>query len=207
MPLMLGKTFDRSYMLRLPIVDGFYNIGVFFNKRSSFVLFRVDPDFSNQYSNQSIPKHGIKINMFKNLESSKFCETFLNLHNYRKTSLDIRNQFDSVKSEYHTEVNFIFNETINVAKVDIGDRELFDALTLYGFCLTSYMNEFTFIICERHNIVKRLNKKVVRTTGLQIATAPALSLLDEFHEESRTAGKVGLELKHPTNGIINLSEK
>lgn len=203
MSLSLGKTFDRCYTARLSILDGHYNIGVFFNKRSSFVLFRVDPDFPN--INQI--KHGIKISMFKNLESSKFCETFLKLHNYRKNTLDIRNQFESIKSDYHLDIGFVLNETINIAKVEVGDRELFDTLTLYGFCLTTYVNEFVFIICERQNIVKRLNKKVVRTTGLQIATTPSLTLLNEFYEESRTSGRLGLDVNQPTNTVIKLNEE
>ena len=47
-----------------------------------------------------------------NLESSKFCETFLKLHNYRKSTLDIVNQFDSIKPEYYSDINFILNESI-----------------------------------------------------------------------------------------------
>ena len=96
MALTLGKSFDRNYNIRIPFLDGYYNIGIFFNKRSTFLLFKVDPDFSIA-TNQ---KHGVKINMFKNLESSKFCETFINLHNYKKSTLDIINQFDNIKSEY-----------------------------------------------------------------------------------------------------------
>ena len=84
MSLKLGKSFNRSYNIRIPILDGHYNIGIYFDKKSTFLLFRVDPDFSD-----SSFKHNIKINMYKNLESSKFCETFIKLHNYRKNTLDI----------------------------------------------------------------------------------------------------------------------
>ena len=84
MSLKLGKSFNRSYNLRVPILDGYYNIGLFFDKKSTFLLFRVDPDFSHGKFERNV-----KINMFKNLEQSKFCETFIDLHNYRKNTLDI----------------------------------------------------------------------------------------------------------------------
>jgi len=103
MSLKLGKSFDRNYNLRLPFLNGYYDIGVFFNKRSTFLLFSVD-------SSLGVDGQGVKVNMFKNLESSKFCETFLELHNYRKSSLDILNQFKCIKPEYYHEVSFILNE-------------------------------------------------------------------------------------------------
>jgi len=180
MSLTLGKTFDREYKLRIPFLDGFYDIGVFFNKKSTFLLFNVDSEFPND-----IDSHGTKVNMFKNLESSKFVETFLNLHNYRKQSLDIINQFQSVKNEYFHDVNYLFNETIRVARIEVDGRVLYDALTLYGLSLSAFNNESIFIIAERQNIIKKLDKKLVRTTGIQICTARAVKMINEFHLESR----------------------
>ena len=179
MGLALGKSFDRSYNIRVPFLDGSFDIGVYFNKRSSFLLFRVDPDLTNKRNiDQSL-----KISMFKNLESSKFCETFLNLHSYRKSTLDILNQFQSVKDEYYHDISFLFNETINLSKIEVEDRILYDTLSIYGLTLTAYNNEFLFLIAERQNIIKRLNKKIVRTTGCQISTSNAIDLLSDFHKE------------------------
>jgi hypothetical protein len=144
--------------------------------------------------------------MFKSLDASKFCETFINLHNFRKNTLDILNQFHSIKTQYSDDINFIFNETLNLTKIESDDKVFYDTLTLYGFTLTSYSNDFAFIIAERQNIIKKLSKKVVRTTGLQIATAPALNLLEEFYNESKTAGKEGLEIR-TTTGIIKLEDQ
>ena len=201
MGLELGRTFDRSYNLRISFSDGFFNLGVFFSKRSPFVLFRIDPDFRTSRHESSV-----KINMFKSLEASKFCETFINLHNFRKNTLDILNQFHSIKDQYTDDVNFIFNETLNLAKVESDDKVFYDTLTLYGFTLTSFSNDFVFVIAERQNIIKKLSKKVVRTTGLQISTTPALNLLDEFYNESKTSGKEGLEPKI-LSGVIKLEDQ
>jgi hypothetical protein len=190
MSLTLGKLFDRRYDMRIPFMDGYYNIGAFFNKRSTNLLFSVESDFS-----ESNTKHGIKINMFKNLKSSKFAETFLSLHNFRKNTLDIMNQFNNIKDEYSYEISFILNESLKLSKVEVDDKVLFDTLNLYGFTMTSYDDEFIFIIAERQNILKKLGKKLVRTTGIQISTSAALGLLNEFHNESRNCGKEGLQPK------------
>jgi len=146
--------------------------------------------------------------MFKNLESSKFCEIFLKLHNYRKNTLDIRNQFTGIKDEYLFDINFIFNETISLFKVELDDKVLFDTLTLYGFCLSSYEDEFAFIIAERQNIVRRLNKKVVRTTGMQIATSSSISILNEFYDERQKSKRNNVQKpKFPLEEVIKLDNE
>jgi len=184
-------------------MKGFYNIGIYFDKKSTFLLFSVDPDFSE--SDEF--KRSVKINMFKNLEASKFCETFLDLHNYRKNTLDISNQFEKVKDEYTHDISFVFNETITLSKVELEEnRTVYDSLNIYGFSLNSYGDEFLFLITERHNILKRLKKKVVRTSGLQIATKPALSLLDEYHNERMTAGHLHMEDRIHRDDVIKLSD-
>lgn len=206
MALKLGKSFDRNYNLRVPFLNGFYNVGIFLNKKSTFLLFSVESAVRTD------EVEGIKINMFKNLESSKFCETFLELHNFRKSTLDILNQFKCIKPEYYHEVSFIMNETLNFAKIEIDeDKTLFDCLNIYGFTLNSYQNEFIFLITERQNIVKKLNRKIVRTSGIQIGTSQALHMLNDYHEESRTAGRAGLEQIVPMDSsfrkIIKLDDE
>lgn len=202
MTLKLGKSFDRHYDIRVPFVNGFYDIGIFFNRKSTFLLFGVEQETAPSEVS------GVKINMFKNIESSKFCETFLELHNYRKHTLDILNQFKGIKPEYHHEISFITNETLTLAKIEIDeDRKLFDCLNIYGFTMNAYMNEFIFILTERQNIVKKLGRKIVRTSGIQIATTQAWSMLNEYHHESLTAGRAGTELKLPTDKIIKLDDE
>lgn len=200
MPLSLGKQFNRNYNIRIPFLDGFYNIGIYFDKRSTFLLFGVNPDFSTS----SFEKN-VKINMFKNLESSKFCETFLDLHNYRKSTLDISNQFEKIKPEYSGDLSFVFNETITLAKVDLHDKSVYDLLNIYGFTINSYINEYIFILTERHNIVKRLGKKIVRTSGMQIATTPSLKTLDEYHQEAKNP-RISFEILDHSDKTIKLNE-
>jgi len=190
MSLSLGRSLNRCYQLRLPFLNGNYNINIFFNKKSTFLLFGINPDFKEGDSVQ----YGSKINMFKNLQSSKFCETFLNLHNYRSPKLDIVNQFDSIKSEYNFNINFILNESINLSKIEIDGKTFYDNILIYGLTLESYYNEFIFVIAEKQNVIQKLNKKIVRTTALQIGTANSLHLLDEFYDEYKCNKKYNSDL-------------
>jgi hypothetical protein len=182
-------------------MSGFYNIGIFFSKRSTFLLFSVESDFRTGTV-------GAKVNMFKNLEGSKFCETFIELHNYRKSTLDIQNQFQAIKAEFHQDISFVSNETITLAKVEVDDRVIFDSLNIYVLTMNAYVNEFIFLITERHNVVKKLRKKIVRTSGLQIATTPALNLLNDFHEEFRQSKNPSLFTPiDRSHQIIKLSDE
>ena len=202
MGLKLGKSFDRNYNMRFNFLRGYYDIGIFLNKKSTFLLFSIDSNL------QDTKVSGVQVNMFKNLESSKFCETFLELHNFRKNTLDILNQFKAIKAEYYHEVSFITNETIYLAKVEIDeDRTLFDSLNIYAFTLNSFINEFIFVITERQNIVKKLNKKIVRTSGVQIATSRAINMLNEYHDESLMSGRAGTEMRFPSDEVIHLDEE
>ena len=77
MSLNLGKELNRCYEIRQPFINTNYIISVFFNSLSNLVLFKVNDD--RNYDDKT---HGIKISMFKNLNTSKFCSLFLNFNNY-----------------------------------------------------------------------------------------------------------------------------
>ncbi len=191
--LNLGKVLNRNYAIRLPFLSGSYDINIFFNKKSSFLLFSIEPDFRDDVN----INYGTKVSMFKKLQSSKFCETFLNLHNYRGKKLDIINQFESIKYEPQSDIHFIFNESINLSKYEFDNKTFYDSLQIYGLTLVTHPNEFIFIIAERQNIIQKLNKKIVRTTAIQIGTNNSISMLNEFHDEFKSSNNnhVGLELE------------
>ena len=199
MSLVLGKSLNRNYNIRLPFLDGFYNIGLFYNTKSPFLLFSVEPDITF-----SELKHSVKVNMFKNVESSRFVGTFLNLHNYKSYNLDIINQFKEIKPDYTNDINFILNENLILSKVQVEDNTYLDQLVLYGLTLTSYSTEMIFLIAERQNIVAKLRKKVVRTTAIQISTIGAMNMVDEYFEELRTSQKK--EDNFSSNEVINFNQ-
>jgi len=190
MSLNLGKILNRNYAIRVPFLNGNYDINIFFNKKSSFLLFGIEPDFRDDVN----INYGTKVNMFKNLQSSKFCETFLNLHNYLGKKLDIINQFESIKDEHLNNIQFILNESINLSKFELDSKIFYDSLQIYGLTLVTHSNEFIFIIAERQNIIQKLNKKIVRTTAIQIGTNNSINILNEFHDEFKTNSHFDLEL-------------
>jgi hypothetical protein len=189
-------------MIRLPFLDSFYDIGLFYNNKSSFLLFSVEPDFSQSKAKEL--SHNIKVNMFKNIESSKFCETFLNLHNYRSKTLDIVNQFKEIKSEYSLDVNFLFNETITMSKTVVENSTFYDNLNLFCFTLAPYANEFLFLIAERQNIISKLQKKIVRSSAIQISTSSSLELIEEFYNESRNSKILDVSKRIASDEVIKL---
>lgn len=188
--LNLGKILNRNYAIRVPFLNGNYDINIFFNKKSSFLLFGIEPDFRDDIN----INYGTKVNMFKNLQSSKFCETFLNLHNYRGKKLDIINQFESIKNEHLSNVHFILNESINLSKFEFDNKIFYDSLQIYGLTLVTHSSEFIFIIAERQNIIQKLNKKIVRTTAIQIGTNNSINILNEFHDEFKNNIRLDLEI-------------
>ncbi len=183
MSLTLGKSLDRNYSLRVSLLNSFFNIGIFFNSKSPFLLFRVDNDPSeNNYENKI---NSYKINTFKNIESSLFCETFLDLYSFRNNSLDISNQFNKIKDYYINDITHIINENIILSKITYNDSIFYDQLIIYGFTLTIYDDQYLFILTERQNIISKLKRKVVRTSGLQIASSDALSIISDYRKNSR----------------------
>ena len=199
MSLTLGKLFDRNYNLRVSFLDGFYNIGVFFNRKSDFVLFSTEPSFNNNASNVST-----KVNMFKNLEASTFCDTFLKLYTFKNNNLDILNQFHNIKEEFQEDIIFTFNEAITLGKVKVHDRELYDTITVYGFTMVSAVDEFLFLIAERQNIKPQVGKKKVRTSAMQIATDNSIEIIENYREELKK--HKNLHNKNSTNEPVDFDK-
>jgi hypothetical protein len=182
MSLRLGKKLNRSYSIRLPFNNGFYNVTVYLDKGSTFSLFSIDSDFETSNKTPGMVK------MFKNVEAAKFCDIFIKLHNFKRETLDIVNQYDCIKPDYTNDITMVLNETITMSKIKVHDKDIYDTMNLYGFTILPYVEEYFFMIAERHSIMKKLGKKVVRTTGLQIATPSTIKILEEYYEESRNSG-------------------
>lgn len=173
MSLTLGKIFDRSYNFRVNINDSEKNIGIFFTKHNSFVLFDIPKD-------DNAAQTGCIIRTFKNLKESTFASNFLDLHDFNGKNLDIRNQYNNIKSDYKNDIRNHINESIILSKYNINNSDVYDSLVVYGFCLSCYTDDFLFLIAERQFIHKKLERKIVTSTGLQIATPSGIQFLEEL---------------------------
>lgn len=173
MSLTLGKIFDRSYNVRVSINSSEKNIGVFFTRHNSFVLFDIPKD-------ENAEQTGCIIRTFKNLKESMFVSTFLDMHDFTAKNLDIRNQYNNIKQTYKNDIRNSINETVIMSKIKLNNDDIYDSLVLYGFTLSCYSEDFLFLIAERQFIHRRLERKIVTSTGLQIATPSGLEFLDEL---------------------------
>ena len=176
--LRLGKDLDRCYSMRIPFLDGFYKVDIFFNKNNTFLLFGADQNVSKQQS--------ITLKTFKNLKAAKFADLFLELYDFQNDRLDIINQYRNIKEEYISDIHNVLNENIVLSKyVDDNDKILYDCIIIYGFNFISYPKDFIFIIAERQSISAKLQKKFVRSTAIQIGTLKSLELMKsyEVHKE------------------------
>jgi len=177
MPLTLGKAFNRSHNMRVHFLDGFYDIGIFYNTKSYFVLFDIKPIASMTNNDCST-----KIQMFKNIEASKFCQLFMNLHSYKSENLDIQNQVKKIKSNYDDTLIMNMNETITLARINLtSEKQVEDFINIQGYTLTDYTNEYLFLIVERCFIDRYDSKKIVRTGAIQLSTSNSFDFVESIY--------------------------
>jgi len=176
MALTLGKVFNRNHFMRINFLDGYYDIGVFFTTKTPFVLFDIKPVAS------MVSNCRANIRMFKNIEASKFCQVFLDLHSYRSEKLSIKNQIDKVKSGLESEVNLQINETITLSKIVLSkDHIVDDFLNIHGYTLPCYPNEYLFLVAERCFISRQDHKKIVRTVAIQLSTNDSYDFVESLY--------------------------
>ena len=176
MSLSLGKVFNRSHFMRVHFLDGYYDIGIFFTTKNHFVLFNARPVAS------MVDNTNVQIQMFKNLEASKFCQVFLDLHSYKSDKLNIRNQIAKVKDGMEKEINLQYNETITLSKIQLSkDKKVSDFLNIHGYTLPNYPSEYLFLVAERCFISRKDNKKVVRTVAIQISTIDTFDFIEGLY--------------------------
>jgi hypothetical protein len=180
--LRLGKSFNRSYSIRVPLIDQIFDIGIFFSTKSVFVLFSIDLEPSSSFPKPVEKAAGYKILTFKNLRSSLFCELFLDLYTYSSLKLDIVNQVKGIKDGYHNEVIRRKFEKIylNSYEFESEGKMLDDKIEISLYNLVSFHKEFIFLVCERCFVSKLLGKKIVRTSALQIGSSSSLTYLKEL---------------------------
>ena len=110
-----------------------------------------------------------------------------------------------IKPDYTLDINFLFNETLTMSKIVVDNSTFFDTLNLYCFTMSSYMSEFLFLIAERQNIISKLQKKVVRSSAIQISTTSSLNVIQDFYDEARQVKIKDVTKRIPSDEIIKLN--
>ena len=169
--LTFGTKLNRSYSLYLPFVGNHESIAVYFHKGNTSLGFKPDHNL------QELSKEGnISITTYKDLKKSTFASTFLDIKDFTSDTLNIKNQFSNVLDPFKEKIQYLANESIKLSKIEIDDgkKVLENLLYIYVFTFTDYDNEYIFVLAERQHIDTVLNKKFVRTSGIQVATLECL---------------------------------
>lgn len=169
--LTLGSKLNRLYAMHLPFMDDFCEIAILFNKSNSFIGFNLDQtNYVRSRNNES------KCFIFNDLSKSAFATSFLDIRDFRSKNLDIKQQFNNILPEFKDKIHYETNETVKLSKITTPKGKLESCLYIYVFRLTDYGNNFIYCLAERQHIDIVLDKKIVRTSAIQLST-------NECHED------------------------
>lgn len=168
--LTFGSKFNRSYGIYLPFRGQYTTTTVFFNKTNPLIGFVTDRTVNQMCRNQEV-----KTQIYKDLKQSSFASTFLDIKNMKTPNLDIRNQFCNVLPKHRQKIQYLGNETIKLAKVEAPNGKTFEScLYVYILGFSDYEGDFLYFLAERQHIDVSINKKLVRTSALQVSTVDCL---------------------------------
>jgi len=168
--LTFGSKFNRSYGIYVPFRDTHISVTVYFNKTNTYIGFVTDNKINQMCRDQEV-----KTQIYKDLTQSSFSNTFLDIQNMKTPNLDIRNQFCNVLPKHRQKIQYLGNETIKLAKVEAANGKTFEScLYIYILGFSDYEGDFLYFLAERQHIDIAINKKLVRTSALQICTLDCL---------------------------------
>ena len=175
--LTLGSKLNRMYSLNLPFMKDFCGIEILFNKTNSFIGYNVD-----QYNYIKSKNNECKCFIFSDLAQSAFATSFLDLRSFKSKNLDIKQQFNNILPDFRGRIHYESNESIKLSKIITPNGKVESCLYIYVFRLTDYGNDFLYCLVERHHIDIALDRKIVRTSAIQLSSnecAEDLSVLIE----------------------------
>jgi len=163
--LTFGPKLNRSYSLYLPFMKQEIEVSIMFHKSSTFVGFNTEQKIYNMVRENQVHSY-----IYKELSESAFASTFLELRDFRSNNLDIKLQFNNIQERFRGEIQYISNETVKVSKVKTKSGEFESSLYVYVFGFHDYGDNFLYFLAERQHIDCSLDRKVVRTYGLQLCS-------------------------------------
>jgi len=176
--LTFGSKINRSYSMYFPFMGDHTHITVYFSKSNTFIGFSTDSKIQGLCKEQVV-----NVNTYKDLRNSLFSKTFLDVKDLKTDNLDIRSQFSNILKEYGDTIQYTFNESIKLSKVNTENGPFDNLLFLYGFTFTNYQDDFIYILAERQHIDTIINKKLVRTSAIQISTKECFDNMIRMSEQ------------------------
>jgi hypothetical protein len=206
--LTFGNKFNRSYGIYLPFRGTYASTTVFFNKTNTYLGFVIDKRLSQMCSNNEAKTH-----IYRDLKQSSFASTFLDIQDIKAGNLDIRNQFCNVLPKHRQKIQYIGNETIKLAKVEAPNGKTFESsLYIYILGFSDYEGDFIYVLAERQHIDVSINKKLVRTSAIQISTPDCLDNLRSMVQYHNGQSEEELNMTEADNenvirDVLNTSSK
>tara|TARA_Y100000310_G_C20687733_1_gene820207 strand:+ start:2295 stop:2918 length:624 start_codon:yes stop_codon:yes gene_type:complete len=167
--ISFGTKVNRSYTLYLPFKNTYIEVTIFFNKTSTYLAFKTDKQISMLCRNNELIS-----NIYRDLKTSDFANTFLDIRDFSSKNLDIKNQFSNILNPYKEKVQYVCNESIKLSKIKTSNGMFDSLLYIYVFNFIDYSQNFLYFLAERQYIDCIIDRKIVRTCSLQLATPDCL---------------------------------
>jgi hypothetical protein len=146
-------------------MDDHCGITFMFNKSTAFIGFNLDQQNYIKSRNNKI-----KSTIYQDLSQSEFATSFLDIRNFRSKNLDIKQQFHNILPEFRDLIHYETNETVKLSKIQTSKGKFESCLYIYIFRYTNFGDDFLYCLAERQHIDVALDKKLVRTSAIQICT-------------------------------------
>ena len=163
--ITFGNKLNRRYSVYFPFLNTYGLYDIFFHRNNSYLAVNVDHRFV-----EYLKENNCWFYIFREIEKSPFVKTFLDIKDVQSKRMDIINQFFDIKEEHKGNIQYLNNETVKISKIEIEGRVFESFLYIYTFTIDNQENEFIYSVVERQHIDIPLQKKIVRTCGVQIST-------------------------------------
>lgn len=158
---------DRAYTLKFSFQNKIGDMTIFYNTNNLYTAFTLD-----QYTYEKTSRRGYSNTIFFNLDRSLFAKTFLDLKNFKTNSCEIKNQYYGILPQHKSIIQSELQEKVVIST----HKVLWDRipqennLVVSLLRLSLYEQDFIYVVAQRQVIDKVLDKKLIRTSSIQIET-------------------------------------
>jgi len=149
---------------------------ILFNKQSSALQFSINTNFDTF-------KERVYINMYRNLDDCKFCQTFFQLQSIKDERYDYRFKFSGMNRMFERDIFRFSKEKLDLQLPDSHSKSTNNYLLVLGWKLYDIEDDLIFFFVQRrcYNNISRMN--ILRTMGLQFATDRGIETLERYNEK------------------------
>lgn len=173
--LNLITTLNRSIVISTMFQGLPFAFGIMHHQKTSGLQF--------QYNlTHEAAKKDIRVNMFRNLETSMFCNVFCKFENVSSDRYDFRSKFSEFNENYSENVITFLKEYYDFQHHPTKSTSK-NYMNVYGWKVHGIEDDLAFYFIQR-KCYHPINKvDIIRTAGLQISTPAGLSGLNNYFKD------------------------